>query len=127
MLLLGTDASFTMPISIDVCSLTDGGSQGLTVVTLVCSNSCVECHHIKNTKATLQDGKHMWTSTVAAELGVDSATVVKAELYKLLLYQEGDHFIPHRDTEKTDRMFATMTILLPSQHMVSNLCITHCI
>ena len=65
------------------------------------------------------------TSRVAAELGVDSATVVKAELYKLLLYQEGDHFIPHRDTEKTDGMFATMTILLPSQHMVSNLCITH--
>lgn len=66
------------------------------------------------------------TSRVAAELGVDSATVVKAELYKLLLYQEGDPFVPHRDTEKSDGMFATMTILLPSQHMVSNLCITHC-
>ena len=25
----------------------------------------------------------------------------------------------HEDTEKTDGMFATMTILLPSQHMVS--------
>ena len=59
------------------------------------------------------------TSRVTAELGVDTATVVEAELYKLLLYQEGDHFVPHRDTEKTDGMFATMTILLPSQHMVS--------
>ena len=59
------------------------------------------------------------TSRVTAELGVDSNTVVNAQLYKLLLYQEGDHFVPHRDTEKTDGMFATMTILLPSQHMVS--------
>lgn len=63
------------------------------------------------------------TSRVTAELGVDSAADVKAELYKLLLYQEGDHFVPHRDTEKADGMFATMTILLPSQHMVSYLCI----
>ena len=59
------------------------------------------------------------TSRVTAELGVDTTTVVEAELYKLLLYQEGDYFAPHRDTEKTDGMFATMTILLPSQHMVS--------
>lgn len=97
---------------------------------LACSNSYVECHHYqlcKGYSAGWQAYVDSVTSRVAAELGVDSATVVKAELYKLLLYQEGDHFIPHRDTEKSDGMFATMTILLPSQHMVTNLCITHCI
>ena len=43
---------------------------------------------------------------------------VNAELYKLLLYKEGDHFAPHRDTEKAPGMFATMTVLLPSQYKV---------
>jgi len=55
---------------------------------------------------------------VIAELGVSSDAVVTVELYKLLLYQEGDHFMPHRDTEKADGMFATMIILLPSQYLV---------
>ena len=38
----------------------------------------------------------------------------------MLLYQQGDHFVPHRDTEKAPGMFATMTVLLPSQHEVCN-------
>ena len=58
------------------------------------------------------------TDRVKADLGVPDGQPVKAELYKLLLYQAGDHFAPHRDTEKAPGMFATMTVLLPSQHEV---------
>jgi hypothetical protein len=36
-------------------------------------------------------------------------------LYKLLLYEEGAHFKPHRDSEKAPGMFATLAICLPSQ------------
>jgi hypothetical protein len=63
-------------------------------------------------------GKH-WPRTLeqivsrAAEgLGVDGP--VKADLYKLLIYAEGDFFVPHRDTEKATGMFATLVIVLPS-------------
>jgi predicted 2-oxoglutarate/Fe(II)-dependent dioxygenase YbiX len=37
-------------------------------------------------------------------------------LYKLLLYEKGGHFKPHRDTEKEDRMFATLILQLPSTY-----------
>ena len=33
-------------------------------------------------------------------LGVSAALHVEAQLYKLLLYEAGGHFVPHRDTEK---------------------------
>lgn len=41
---------------------------------------------------------------------------IKAELYKLLIYEKGSFFLPHRDSEKADGMFATLVILLPSPH-----------
>ncbi|KDQ15313.1 hypothetical protein BOTBODRAFT_174154 [Botryobasidium botryosum FD-172 SS1] len=52
---------------------------------------------------------------VCAGLGVDfHASQPRAELYKLLLYETGSHFLPHQDTEKVDGMFATMIVILPS-------------
>ena len=53
----------------------------------------------------------------AEKLGVPLATrpFIKAELYKLLLYEEDAHFKPHRDSEKAPGMFATLTICLPTQ------------
>jgi len=38
----------------------------------------------------------------------------EARLYKLLVYGPGDFFVPHRDTEKEDGMFATLVVTLPS-------------
>ncbi|KAF8607469.1 hypothetical protein BDV93DRAFT_553164, partial [Ceratobasidium sp. AG-I] len=53
--------------------------------------------------------------SICVTLGVDTeATPPKYELYKLLVYEEGSHFLPHVDSEKTDGMFATMVIVLPS-------------
>ncbi|KAF6756351.1 hypothetical protein DFP72DRAFT_893941 [Ephemerocybe angulata] len=37
----------------------------------------------------------------------------RCELYKLLLYQTGSHFLAHQDTCKSDGMFATVVIVLP--------------
>ena len=48
-----------------------------------------------------------------------------AEFYKLLVYEEGGFFLPHRDTEKTDGMFGTLTIVLPSVHCGGELVIRH--
>ena len=58
---------------------------------------------------------------LAASLGVAEAERVQAQLYKLLLYQPGDHFTAHRDTEKAPGMFATMVILLPSAYEASDI------
>ncbi|TFY70328.1 hypothetical protein EVG20_g2677, partial [Dentipellis fragilis] len=52
---------------------------------------------------------------VCQTLGVNvHASMPRAELYKLLLYETGSHFLPHVDTEKADGMFATIIIVLPS-------------
>jgi 2OG-Fe(II) oxygenase superfamily len=41
-------------------------------------------------------------------------TGIHANLYMMLVYETGDHFTPHRDTEKEDGMFGTLIIQLPS-------------
>jgi hypothetical protein len=63
-------------------------------------------------------------STVTDGLGC-SGMNVSAEFYKLLIYEEGGFFLPHRDTEKTDGMFGTLTIVLPSVHRGGELVIRH--
>lgn len=50
---------------------------------------------------------------------------VKAELYKLLIYDEGGHFTAHRDTEKSPGMFGTLVVSLPSAHTGGELKIRH--
>ena len=52
-------------------------------------------------------------STVIAGLGC-SGMKVSAKLYKLLVYETGGLFRPHRDTEKADGMFGTLVVVLPS-------------
>ena len=59
----------------------------------------------------------------AAGLGV--ADPVTAELYKVLIYDQGSHFVNHRDTEKAPGMFATLVIALPSVHAGGELVVRH--
>jgi len=61
---------------------------------------------------------------VQAELGLDGQKL-KARLYKLLVYEEGGFFLPHRDGEKLDRMVATLVIGLPSVHEGGELIVSH--
>ncbi|KAG9016655.1 hypothetical protein FRB90_002646 [Tulasnella sp. 427] len=52
---------------------------------------------------------------VCGGLGVDkSQSKPYCELYKLLLYEKGSHFLPHQDSEKCDGMFATLIVILSS-------------
>ncbi|KAL8936703.1 MAG: hypothetical protein Q9211_004054 [Gyalolechia sp. 1 TL-2023] len=54
---------------------------------------------------------------VAKALGVAGGSEgIKAELYKLLLYDEGAFFDSHTDTEKAAGMIGTLVIALPSKH-----------
>ena len=60
----------------------------------------------------------------AESLGV-SPSLVKAELYKLLLYEEGGFFKKHRDTEKAKGMFATLVVQLPSKFTGGSFVVSH--
>lgn len=61
---------------------------------------------------------------VAAGLGCERAAVT-AELYKLLIYDEGGFFSAHRDTEKAGGMFGTLVVVLPSAHRGGELVVRH--
>lgn len=62
-------------------------------------------------------------SRCADGLGVQGP--VSAELYKMLVYDEGSFFLGHRDTEKQPGMFATLVIVLPSRYAGGELLIRH--
>ena len=61
---------------------------------------------------------------VAEGLGCDLEQF-SAELYKFLVYDSGGFFLPHRDTEKSDGMFGTLIVVLPSAHRGGELVIRH--
>ncbi|EKM48029.1 uncharacterized protein PHACADRAFT_214984 [Phanerochaete carnosa HHB-10118-sp] len=54
-------------------------------------------------------------NTVCSALGVDvNVSKPRCELYKLLLYETGSHFLSHVGIEKVNGMFATIVVVLPS-------------
>ncbi len=61
--------------------------------------------------------------TVRKEFGIHKK--VQHELYKMLVYEKGSFFAPHRDSEKTPGMFATLVLSLPSRHEGGTLLVTH--
>ena len=74
-------------------------------------------------------GRH-WAATLddivaRAALGLGAAGKVRAELYKLLVYDDGSFFVGHRDTEKAAGMFATLVVVLPSEYQGGELVVRH--
>jgi predicted 2-oxoglutarate/Fe(II)-dependent dioxygenase YbiX len=74
-------------------------------------------------------GRH-WDETLAGlvadiALALGVSEPVAAEFYKLLVYDTGNFFVDHRDTEKAPGMFATMVLVLPSTHSGGELVIKH--
>jgi hypothetical protein len=63
-------------------------------------------------------------SKVKTGLGCEGA-IVTAELYKLLVYDRGGFFLVHRDSEKSDGMFGTLVVTLPSIYLGGALRICH--
>ena len=61
---------------------------------------------------------------VAEGLGLPPKEV-RADFYKLLVYDEGGFFQAHRDTEKAGGMFGTLVVALPSAHEGGELLVRH--
>jgi hypothetical protein len=55
------------------------------------------------------------TEDIKPDLGIENHTI-SANLYKLLIYEEGDFFLAHKDSEKEKGMFGTLIVGLPSKH-----------
>ena len=62
---------------------------------------------------------------VCSELGLWDASDIQARLYKLLVYDTGGFFRPHRDSEKEDGMFGTLVLLLPAEYSGGQLVVEH--
>jgi hypothetical protein len=71
-----------------------------------------------------------WQRTLGAIVaeaahGLGAPGSVRAELYKLLVYDRGSFFVEHRDTEKVDGMFGTLVVVLSSAHEGGELVVRH--
>ncbi|KAI1206309.1 uncharacterized protein F4807DRAFT_463799 [Annulohypoxylon truncatum] len=67
-----------------------------------------------------------YLQSLLTEVGRSLAiTKMRAEPYKLLLYEEGAFFKRHKDSEKVPGMMATMVICLPSKHEGGSVHLSH--
>lgn len=64
------------------------------------------------------------TRRVASELGLPP-DALEAKIYKLLIYERGGFFLPHRDSEKCDRMVASLIVVLPNSFDGGELMVRH--
>ena len=88
-----------------------------------------DCRQLKPDKLSVAG--RAWVDTFAdilhrttVGLGCTEGSVT-AELYKLLIYEPGGFFKPHRDTEKADGMVATLVISLPVSGTGGELIVRH--
>ena len=88
-----------------------------------------DCWQIDAEKVRL--GGSAWPETFARILDAAAAGLgcpggrLDARLYKLLVYEPGGFFLPHRDTEKTDGMIATLSVSLPVAGAGGELVVRH--
>ncbi|MBT0770269.1 2OG-Fe(II) oxygenase [Kineosporia sp. J2-2] len=71
------------------------------------------------------DGLDAELGLVREELGLPTGSRLTAELHSVLLYDEGQFFLPHQDSEKDDAMVATLVVTLPSAHTGGELIVHH--
>ena len=88
-----------------------------------------DCWQIDAERVRLEGGA--WPETFARILDAAAAGLgcpserLDARLYKLLVYEPGGFFLPHRDTEKADGMIATLSVSLPVAGAGGELVVRH--
>ena len=87
------------------------------------------CRQIDAAQVRITGGA--WHDTLAQVVGLAAAGLgcppehTSGQLYKLLVYEPGGFFAPHRDTEKVDGMVATLVVALPVAGAGGELVIRH--
>ena len=92
------------------------GKGGETII----DNTVRRAYEIDASKLTFNGGS--WTTfldkiitTIKPDLGLEDF-IISAHLYKMLIYEKGDFFRQHKDSEKEKGMFGSLVISLPSKH-----------
>lgn len=67
--------------------------------------------------------KHL--ATVQADLGLPAECALTAVFDKLVLYEQGQFFKAHQDSERSDDMVATLVVVLPSEYSGGSLHVEH--
>ncbi|MGF1664614.1 MAG: 2OG-Fe(II) oxygenase [Kineosporiaceae bacterium] len=62
---------------------------------------------------------------VREDLGLPDHCRLTAQLHSMLVYDTGQFFLPHQDSEKDDAMVATLVVTLPSEHTGGELVVHH--
>ncbi|TFK70207.1 hypothetical protein BDN72DRAFT_766933, partial [Pluteus cervinus] len=57
--------------------------------------------------------------------GPNQNTQIEAELYKLNVYDEGSFFKAHKDTPRSEKMFASLIVSFPTSHQGGKLLLRH--
>jgi 2OG-Fe(II) oxygenase superfamily len=63
--------------------------------------------------------------TIKEELGLPGSARLAADLHSLLVYESGQFFLAHQDSEKDDSMVATLVVTLPSSYRGGELVVEH--
>ncbi len=59
------------------------------------------------------------------QLGLPATSQLKAHLHNLMIYEKGQFFKPHQDSEKLEGMVATLVVILPSGYCGGSLVVNH--
>ena len=106
---------------LDVCSVASYGYEGKDVVDKNYRNS------FKLEPDNFFTGFHVCSTPILQEIKSIVPTVVglRAELYKLNIYARGGFFKAHVDTPRSEKMFGTLVVCLPTQFTGGELIVRH--
>ncbi len=108
-------------------AISHAASYGLREKTL--TNSQVRhTHEIRGDQIHVTYDKKNFKSMmekIRVRLGLDSTSKLVPHLHNMLIYESGQFFKTHQDTEKLESMVATLVVSLPSPHIGGDLKIYH--
>ena len=83
-------------------------------------------------KSRVRIDRRRWNKTLGpvlaelrAELGLPDGCRLRAQLHSVLMYEKGQFFAPHKDSEKVDAMVGTLVVTLPSTSRGGALVVQH--
>ncbi|ABW16450.1 2OG-Fe(II) oxygenase [Parafrankia sp. EAN1pec] len=71
------------------------------------------------------DALNVILTTAKDELGLPIAAELTADLHSLLVYEPGQFFLAHQDSEKDDSMIGTLVVTMPSTYTGGELVVRH--
>jgi hypothetical protein len=68
---------------------------------------------------------HPMLDTIRDDLALPPSSRLTAQLHSMLVYETGQFFAPHQDSEKNDEMIGTLVVMVPSRSSGGDLVVEH--